>query len=81
VFILAAVRDSNITIPFSLSPTNDPDVNKEMRLLTTRLEGDVRICQPAAHSHEAVHLFNDHFSVVYWPWGHTDHCIVFAILV
>jgi hypothetical protein len=33
-----------------------------------------------AHSQEIVPLFNNHFSVVYWPGDYTDHCITFDIL-
>jgi hypothetical protein len=69
-------------IPAScVSPKNDPDVDKEKRksFSAHRTIGGrpVSICQLDAHSQEIVPVFNDHFSVVYWPGDYTDHCITF----
>jgi hypothetical protein len=56
---------------YSLSDPDDPDANKEdgQSPSTHHTIGGrpVHVCQPGAHSQEIVPLFNNHFSVVYWP--------------
>jgi Na+-translocating ferredoxin:NAD+ oxidoreductase RnfD subunit len=69
---------------FLVSPKKDPDVNKDKEQSPSAYHTTggrpVHIYQPGANSQEIVPLFNNHFSVVYWPGDYTDHCIKFAIL-
>jgi hypothetical protein len=69
---------------FSVSPKNNPDVNKEKGQSPSAHNATrgrpVRVCQPAMHSQEIVPLFNNDSSVASWPGDYPGHCITFAIL-